>query len=94
MNKVLIEKYEFSDKDANNMSDFLVPILNFVPEKRPTAAQCLLHPWINAGPHLLEPSVPVDRNAAADFTTSDKTKEENDELEAVDVGVRNIAISS
>lgn len=47
LNKVLIEKYEFSEQDANEMAEFLVPILDFVPEKRPTAAQCLLHPWIS-----------------------------------------------
>lgn len=52
-----MEKYEFSEQDANNMADFLVPILDFVPEKRPTAAQCLTHPWINAGPRLREPSI-------------------------------------
>ena len=39
------------------MADFLVPILDFVPEKRPTAAQCLTHPWLDAGPRLREPSI-------------------------------------
>lgn len=46
LNKVLMEKYEFSEEDANELADFLVPILDFVPEKRPTAAECLNHPWI------------------------------------------------
>lgn len=50
LNKVLIEKYEFNEQDANDMAEFLVPILDFVPEKRPTAAQCLLHPWISSRP--------------------------------------------
>ncbi|KAK4755253.1 hypothetical protein SAY87_009010 [Trapa incisa] len=93
LNKVLIEKYEFSEKDANDLSDFLVPILDFVPEQRPSAAQCLLHPWINAGPNLLEPSVPVDRNAAADSMSSGKTEKEKDELKTVEVGMRNIVIN-
>nr|TKS00101.1 hypothetical protein D5086_0000186450 [Populus alba] len=44
LTKVLMEKYDFSEQDANDMTDFLVPILDFVPEKRPTAAQCLSHP--------------------------------------------------
>lgn len=86
LNKVLVEKYEFNEQDANAMADFLVPILDFVPEKRPTAGQSLLHPWINAGPRLLEPSVtPVD---PCDL----QKKKEKDDREAMEVGVGNIAI--
>ncbi|CAA6662793.1 unnamed protein product [Spirodela intermedia] len=59
LNKVLTEKYEFDEQDARAMADFLLPILDFVPEKRPTAAQLLLHPWLNAGPLHLEPSAKV-----------------------------------
>lgn len=58
MNKVLEEKYHFPEQDAIDFADFLVPLLDFVPEKRPTAEQALLHPWFNAIPRLLEPSVP------------------------------------
>ncbi|CAN6441008.1 unnamed protein product [Victoria cruziana] len=56
LDKVLVEKYSFSEQDANEMANFLIPILDFVPEKRPTAAQLLLHPWLNVGLRLLEPS--------------------------------------
>ncbi|XP_061355345.1 uncharacterized protein LOC133299865 [Gastrolobium bilobum] len=90
MNKVLMEKYDFSEQDANDMVDFLVPILDYVPEKRPTAAQCLSHPWISAGPRTLEPSLQPD---AIDEELSEKRKRENAELEVVEVGVRNIAIN-
>nr|POE70050.1 isoform b of serine/threonine-protein kinase spk-1 [Quercus suber] len=37
LNKVLVEKYDFSEQDAADMTNFLVPILDFVPEMRPTA---------------------------------------------------------
>ncbi|XP_076887070.1 uncharacterized protein LOC143537119 [Bidens hawaiensis] len=46
LHKVLMEKYEFNEQDAKEMADFLVPILDFVPEKRPTAAKLLNHPWV------------------------------------------------
>ncbi|KAK3226699.1 hypothetical protein Dsin_006561 [Dipteronia sinensis] len=94
LNKVLMEKYEFSEQDANDINDFLVPILDFVPEKRPTAAQCLLHPWINAGPHCLEPSMPSTQNQAADSLNSEKKEREKDEREAMEAGIGNIAISA
>ncbi|KAI3442885.1 Protein kinase domain-containing protein [Psidium guajava] len=94
LNKVLLEKYELNQQDADEMTDFLVPILDFVPEKRPTAAQCLLHPWINAGPRLLEPSVPSDQNQVTEVDNSAKFTKEKDDREAVEVGVGNIAIHS
>ncbi|KAL5975056.1 hypothetical protein ACLOJK_031732 [Asimina triloba] len=94
LNKVLVEKYDFSEQDANDMADFLVPILDFVPEKRPSAGQCLTHPWIsNARPKLLEPSAPAQAQAAADVaTTAEKKKKEKDEREAMELGVGNMAI--
>ncbi|KAJ8650996.1 hypothetical protein MRB53_004019 [Persea americana] len=90
LNKVLTEKYDFSDQDANDMADFLVPILDFVPEKRPTAAQCLMHPWICAGPQLLQPSSAVETQSADGV--SDKTKRDKYEREAMEVGIGNIVI--
>lgn len=94
LNKVLIEKYDFSEQDENDMIDFLVPILDFVPEKRPTAGQCLDHPWINAGPRLLEPSMASTQNPAAESVMSEKKKREKDERVAMEVGMENIAINS
>lgn len=49
MDKLLVEKYNFSELDAREFSDFLRPLLDFAPEKRPTAGQCLQHPWLGNG---------------------------------------------
>ncbi|KAM3911929.1 SRSF protein kinase 3 [Leptodactylus fuscus] len=46
--EVLVEKYEWSLEEATQFSDFLLPMLEFIPEKRATAAQCLQHPWLNS----------------------------------------------
>ncbi|XP_029007093.1 SRSF protein kinase 1b isoform X2 [Betta splendens] len=43
---VLVEKYEWSKEDAHSFSSFLAPMLDLVPERRATAAQCLSHPWL------------------------------------------------
>lgn len=83
-----------SEKDANDMTDFLVPILDFVPEKRPTAGQCLLHPWMNVGPRLLQPSMPSNHNPAAETSASDQKKRDKDEREAMEAGIGNIVINS
>ncbi|KAG7471987.1 hypothetical protein MATL_G00103780 [Megalops atlanticus] len=46
--EVLVEKYHCGLKEATLFSDFLLRMLDFVPERRSTAAQCLNHPWINS----------------------------------------------
>ncbi|KAL9241513.1 hypothetical protein vseg_015619 [Gypsophila vaccaria] len=46
LDRLLVEKYKFSEIEAREFADFLCPILDFAPEKRPTAQQCLQHPWL------------------------------------------------
>ena len=90
-----MEKYNFSEQDANEMADFLLPILDFDPEKRPTAAQCLTHPWISAGPRTLEPSLTSTQPDAIIEHSFEKRRKDKEkaEQELVEVGVRNIAIN-
>ncbi|KAJ0657247.1 putative protein kinase CMGC-SRPK family [Helianthus annuus] len=88
LHKVLKEKYEFSEQDAKDLADFLVPILDFVPEKRPTAAECLSHPWLTGGPPR---SLTSDATEGSDNKTCEKSREKDDR-EAMEAGVGNIAI--
>lgn len=75
------------------MAEFLVPILDFVPEKRPTAAQLLLHPWLDPSPRIQQPSESKLQPSLDDAGVSDKEKrEQEDEREAMAVGLGNIAI--
>ena len=93
LNKVLVEKYDFSEQDANDMADFLTPILDFVPDKRPSAAQLLQHPWINATPlaHPL-PAPQVAQDQPSISSVLEKHKKEKDDKDAMAVGLGNIAI--
>ncbi|VVB10810.1 unnamed protein product [Arabis nemorensis] len=93
ISKVLKEKYDFSEQNANAMADFLNPILEFVPEKRPTAAQCLTHPWIDPGPRLLEPSLKLQQPSGEKEAAANENREkEKDEREAMEASLGNIAI--
>ncbi|KAH9614380.1 hypothetical protein KSS87_002141 [Heliosperma pusillum] len=93
LNKVLVEKYEFNEQDANELAEFLAPILDFVPEKRPTAGQCLSHPWIAMGPHRLVPT-PAALSQPVDVAAREKKRREKDEREEVEKGMGSIAISA
>lgn len=44
--EVLTEKYEWPMQEAAAFADFLTPMLEFDPDKRATAADCLEHPWL------------------------------------------------
>lgn len=95
LNKVLEEKYNFPGQDANDFADFLSPLLDFVPEKRPTAEQALLHPWFNAVPRLLEPSVPSGQTENRNEALLEKKTSDSSAIEAVknaEVAMGNIAI--
>lgn len=45
---VLVEKYEWQREDAQSFSSFLLPMLDLIPEKRATAAECLRHAWLTS----------------------------------------------
>ena len=89
-----MEKYDFTEEDATELADFLVPILDFVPEKRPSAAQLLLHPWIESGPRLRQPADLSDGGALEKQRKQkdDQQKKEKDEREAMATELGNIAI--
>ncbi|KTG46528.1 hypothetical protein cypCar_00015314 [Cyprinus carpio] len=44
--EVLMDKYEWPREEAEIFTDFLLPMLELLPEKRATAADCLRHPWL------------------------------------------------
>uniref|UniRef100_UPI003AAA7045 SRSF protein kinase 3-like n=1 Tax=Centroberyx gerrardi TaxID=166262 RepID=UPI003AAA7045 len=46
--EILQDKYEWPHEEAAQFSSFLLTMLELLPEKRATAAQCLKHPWISS----------------------------------------------
>ncbi|XP_061679192.1 SRSF protein kinase 2-like isoform X2 [Syngnathoides biaculeatus] len=45
---VLVEKYGWAHEDAGHFTQFLLPMLEMVPEKRASAGECLNHAWLNS----------------------------------------------
>jgi len=50
---VLYEKYKFTLEEAKEFESFLLPMLNYSPEKRATAKDCLKHSWLSDVPPFL-----------------------------------------
>ena len=46
LHKVLHEKYRFEEAEARAFADFLMPMLEWDPEKRASAETMLSHPWL------------------------------------------------
>jgi serine/threonine-protein kinase SRPK3 len=81
LSAVLQEKYKYSPQEAAALADFLVPMLNCVPEARATAAQCLQHPWLTGGTHThMAQALPPA--AADDEGSSDADEERRGDQEA------------
>ena len=40
------EKYGMPEAEARALADFLLPMLRLDPDKRASAAEMLLHPWL------------------------------------------------
>lgn len=47
---VLSEKYKWPKEEAKSFASFLHPMLEFDPEKRATALDCLQHEWLRDVP--------------------------------------------
>jgi serine/threonine-protein kinase SRPK3 len=41
-----MEKYRIKENEAGALTDFLMPMLNYYPERRATAQSMLNHPWL------------------------------------------------
>ncbi|XP_055333542.1 uncharacterized protein LOC129585051 [Paramacrobiotus metropolitanus] len=67
---VLVEKYRWHPRDAAGFSDFLLPMLDFDPQQRAAAAECLNHPWLTGDEEALTrklcPNLPEVRSPSAE----------------------------
>jgi hypothetical protein len=46
LKEVLVEKYHLKVIEAEEFARFLLPMLEYFPDKRATAAQCLRSSWL------------------------------------------------
>lgn len=74
---MLTEKYDWSSLDARAFSDFLEPMLEYDPNRRATAVDCIRHPWLRNDTSIYDLVVEEEEDEALDeFVTSRSLTEE------------------
>ena len=48
---ILVKKYHFKENEAQALTDFLLPMLEYYPERRASARELLRHPWLTMPPN-------------------------------------------
>ena len=51
LKEILVKKYHFKENEAQALTDFLMPMLEFYPERRASARELLRHPWLTMPPN-------------------------------------------
>ncbi|KAF8700763.1 hypothetical protein HU200_034119 [Digitaria exilis] len=69
---ILVDKYKISESDAREFANFVCPLLDFAPEKRPTAAECLKHPWLQYNED--KNCMPLNNNDAKNIDLTQSTE--------------------
>jgi len=72
---VLVEKYKLSDEDADGLSSFLLPMLEFNPAQRISASDAMKHPWLS--PYYERWKEAVVRAAAASVAVNAGANKDN-----------------
>ena len=75
---ILVKKYNFKEKEAQAFSDFLMPMLEYYPDKRASARDLLRHPWLNM-PADFDYKISDIEIEKKKMIESNKIKEENEE---------------
>ena len=84
--EILIKKYHFKEFEAQALSDFLLPMLEFYPERRASARDLLRHPWLSMPPNydylmseteIFRMNMKENLLGISEYSTKDK-KEEDD----------------
>ena len=86
--EVLREKYEWSHQKALAFQDFLMPMLQFEPSKRATAADCIKHKWLTSdempSPSIDQPEPEDEQEVLVASDNDDADDADDDEIVADD----------
>ena len=73
-----MEKYHFKEKEAQALTDFMMPMLEYYPERRASARELLRHPWLKM-PADFDYKISEIEIEKKKMIENNKKKEENEE---------------
>ena len=81
LKEILVKKYHFKENEAQALTDFLMPMLEFYPERRASARELLRHPWLTMPPnydYLMSEAEIFKMNMKENLLGINKEKENED----------------
>ena len=85
---ILINKYYFKENEAQALTGFIMPMLEYYPEKRATARKMLKHPWLKMPPNFdyIMSNEEIIKNSSKKNNNKGNVDEDKDEAnKSVDV---------
>ena len=79
MKNVLIKKYHFKENEAEALSNFMLPMLEYYPEKRASAKKMLSHPWLKMPDNFNFKMSDIEIEKMNMIENRKKSKNENDD---------------
>ncbi len=79
LKNVLIKKYHFKENEAEALSDFMLPMLEYYPEKRASAKKMLSHPWLSMPDNFNFKMSDIEIEKMNMIENRKKSKNENDD---------------
>jgi len=86
LKRLLMQKYRFKKEEAEMFSDFLLPILQWEPSKRPTAQHLLSHPWLSMPDEYNHKMSDLEYQKYSLKQTTELQEEENDRQNDLNAG--------
>ena len=81
LKEILVKKYHFKENEAQALTDFLLPMLEYYPERRASARELLRHPWLTMPPnydYLMSEAEIFKMNMKENLLGINKEKENED----------------
>lgn len=90
-----MEKYRIKEHEAEALTDFIMPMLEYYPEKRNSAQELLNHPWLNMPANFdylmsdreYEKMMMVKKNAKKEKNANSNNNDENSKQDLVESDV-------
>lgn len=87
-----MEKYRMKEEEADALNDFIMPMLEYYPEKRISAQDLLKHPWLNMPANFdylmsdreYEKMMMIKKNAKKEKNLNNNNNEEFNKQDLID----------